>query len=83
VKGGYDGLTYFVSNAAVMHMKAFNVRLEEKDLKRLNAKARKRGVSKTTLLRDWIRGSDDRTAADAGTWEERNLGNQGLRIRCG
>jgi hypothetical protein len=66
-----------------MQMKAFNVRLDEKDLKRLSAKARKRGVSKATLLRDWIRGSDDRTAAGAGIWEEHNLGNRGLRIRCG
>ena len=65
-----------------MHVKAFNVRLDEQDLKRLDAKARKRGVSKTALLRDWIRGSDDRTAADAVVWEERNLGNRGLRIRC-
>ena len=65
-----------------MQVKAFNVRLAEQDLKRLDARARKRGVSKTALLRDWIRGSDDRTVADIRIWEERNLGNKGLRIRC-
>jgi predicted DNA-binding protein len=65
-----------------MQMKAFNVRLAEEDLKRLDERARKRGVTKTALLRDWIRGNDDRTVGDLRTWEERNLGNKELRIRC-
>jgi predicted DNA-binding protein len=65
-----------------MQMKAFNVRLADEDLDRLSAKAKKRGMSKTELLRDWIRSDDDRTVANARLWEERNLGNSGLRIRC-
>lgn len=76
-----NGLTLFPCNASEMRVKAFTVRLAEKDLKRLDAMARKRHVSKTALLRDWIRNSDDRTAADATAWEERNLGNRGLSIR--
>ena len=80
---GIEHLTNFIRNARVMHMKAFNVRLAEKDLKRLSARARKHGMSKAALFRDWIRSSDDRTVANARMWEEHNLGNQGLRIRCG
>ncbi len=75
-------LTSDSSNASVMQMKAFNVRLADDDLKRLSDKAKKRGVSKTELLRDWIRGDDERTVANARIWEERNAGNQSLRIRC-
>jgi hypothetical protein len=70
------------TNLAVMHLKGFNVRLAEKDLKLWETIARKRGLSKTALLLDWIRESDDRTVANARVWEKRNLGNQGLRIQC-
>ena len=65
-----------------MRVKAFNVRLAEKDMMLWGAIARRRGLSKAALLREWIRVGDDRTVADIRIWEERNLGNQGLRIRC-
>jgi hypothetical protein len=76
------GSTIFQCDASVMHMRAFTVRLAEEDLRRLDAKARKRGISKAALLRDRIRGSEDRTVANIRIWEEGNLGNQGFRIRC-
>lgn len=64
-------------------MKTFNARLAELDLRKFAAKARRRGVSQTALLREWIHSRDIPTAADAGLWEERNSGNRRLRIARG
>jgi hypothetical protein len=68
-------------DANVMQVKVFNARLEEADLKRLAEKARRRGLSQTALLREWIRAEEGRTIADMEAWEARNLGNKALRIR--
>lgn len=73
-------LTMEVCNANVMHMKTFNARLDESDLKRFAAKALSRGVSQTALLREWIRSRDVPTAGDAAVWERRNAGNKRLAI---
>jgi hypothetical protein len=64
-----------------MHMKVFNARLEEKDLKEFAAKAQRRGLSQSALLREWIRSRDVPTAGEAEAWESRNWGNIRLRIK--
>jgi hypothetical protein len=64
----------------VVQMKAFTARLNEMDLKEFSAKARRQGLSKNALLREWIRSRDVPTAADAEAWEARNWGNRRLRI---
>lgn len=76
-------LTILPCNAPVKQMKTFNARLAESDLKKFAAKARRKGVSQTALLREWIHARDIPTAADAGAWEIRNAGNPRLRISRG
>ncbi|MGH8020019.1 MAG: CopG family transcriptional regulator [Opitutaceae bacterium] len=63
-----------------MAEKTFSARLDEKALARFERKARKRGVSKTALLRQWIFEREAPTAGDAEEWEKRNEGNKRLRI---
>ncbi len=63
-----------------MHVKTFNARLAESDLKKLASKARRRGLTQTALLREWIHSRDIPTAGDAAIWEARNAGNPRLRI---
>ena len=70
-------------NASVMQTKTFNARLAESDLKKFALKARRKGVSQTALLREWIHARDIPTAADAAAWEARNAGNARLRISRG
>ncbi len=76
-------LTLWSRNASVKQMKAFNARLAESDLKKFALKARRRGVSQTALLREWIHSRDIPTVADAAAWETRNAGNARLRISRG
>lgn len=64
-------------------MKTFNARLAEQDLKKFAAKAHRRGVTQTALLREWIHSRDIPTAADAGLWEEQKAGSSRLRIARG
>lgn len=64
-------------------MKTFNARLAESDLRKFALKARRKGVSQTALLREWIHARDIPTVADAAAWEARNAGNGRLRIRRG
>jgi hypothetical protein len=66
-----------------MHMKAFNARLAESDLRKFATKARKRGLSQSALLREWIHARDIPTVADAAAWEARNAGNSRLKIHRG
>ena len=73
-------MTIPVCNASVMHMKTFNARLAENDLKKFAVKAERRGLSQTALLRDWIRSREVPTVLDAAGWEARNEGNRRLRI---
>lgn len=46
-------------------------------------KARRKGVSQTALLREWIHARDIPTVAHADAWETRNAGNVRLRISRG
>lgn len=64
-------------------MKTFNARLAEQDLRKFAAKARRRGVSQTALLREWIHAREIPTVDDAEGWEARNSGNRRLRISLG
>ena len=64
-------------------MKAFNARLAESDLKKFALKARRKGVSQTALLREWIHSREIPTVANAAAWETRNAGNARLRISRG
>ena len=64
-------------------MKTFNARLAEQDVRKFAAKARRRGLSQTALLREWINAREIPTVEDAAAWEERNTGNHRLRIARG
>jgi len=64
-------------------MKTFSARLAEQDVRKFAAKARRRGVSQTALLREWINAREIPTVEDAGAWEARNAGNRRLRITRG
>ncbi len=64
-------------------MKTFNVRLAEQDVRKFAAEARRRGVSQTALLREWINAREIPTAEDAGAWEARNAGDRRLRVSLG
>jgi hypothetical protein len=61
-------------------MKTFNARLAENDLKKFALKARQRGVSQTALLREWIHTREVPTVENAEVWEQRNEGNQRLKV---
>jgi hypothetical protein len=61
-------------------MKNFNARLAEIDLRKFAAKARRKGLSQTALLREWIRSRNLPTALDAAQWEERNEGKKRLKM---
>ncbi len=58
----------------------FNARLSPKEFERLEMKARRRGVTKTALLREWIEQEDVPTVGDVPAFIRRNQGNTKLRI---
>ena len=64
-------------------MKTFNARLAEQDVRKFASKARRRGLSQTALLREWIHSREVPTAAAAAAWESQNAGNRRLRVARG
>ena len=65
-----------------MQAKTFNARLTAAEMELLGRKARRRGLSKTALLKQWISQDEVPTVADAAVFEKRNHGNRRLLIKA-